>query len=504
MLNMRRIHYLIIFSYLFTTACASSSTYRAIDESSSGESSRELLIPAGVDSLTATQARKLADSSFVSYESEQEAEEMKRRANAYRAESDTLWHFLSMEASDQSVELQDDPDFVESFNEGAQYYANATSIAQANTLSDIELARYSQLLDNAITSFEEALLLNPFDSQTRLVLAQLYGAKASRLNQKKNFKQAIDILEKLVRLEKGQYVIYGALGENYYLLESFEEAAKNLDKAVAILHETVSFTEYYFENNSYSSDDSLNVFFYKFYSGQSYTNLLDADTAIERFESARNYVVTENDLKAIEGELQFINWDDKNILGSMRRDELIATVNTGQLNEAEIGFSELINNLKTQRAKDEIDWRLAVVQYQLEKEEESANRLLALIQRSETGDDGSPIGKNYSEYFDDFGTITYNIGIKYNSNNNRSLALKYFIMSAKVKWSNRARSNLMIADLLSNNIEEAINYAKLAENEIDSLNDIDKKALYELLTNLYRSRGDMDIARNYLQLWRAS
>ncbi|MCC5907262.1 MAG: hypothetical protein JJU13_13705 [Balneolaceae bacterium] len=500
---MKIIHYLNIFCFLFITACATSSSYSSLeDQPHDEESPRELMIPAGVDSVIAAEARELADSSFVTYQREQEAEELKRRANAYRAESDTLWHYLSLEATDEPDNMQDDPDFVDSFNEGAQYFGEATTIAESNEISEADLEQYSLLLANAINSFEEALQLNPFDSQTRLVLAQLYGAKANRLNQTENYERAIDILEKLVRLEQGQFVIYGALGENYYLVENFETAAQNFDKAIELLHETIPFTDYYFEHNSYSPDDSLNVFFYEFYAGQSYTNLFDADTAIERFENAQNYATSENDLAAIEGELEFINWDDGNILGSMRRDSLISLVNSDQLAEAEAGFFELKNSLKTTRAKDEIEWRLAVVQYQLGKEEEGANRLLNLVQRTEVDENGSPINEAYREYFNDFGTITYNLGVRYNSERDRNLALKYFLQSAKVSWSNRARSNLMIADLLSNNTNESLQYALLAEQEIESLSENDRKALYELLTNLYRSSGEMEMARNYLQLWR--
>lgn len=501
--EMRILHYNLVLILLTVSACATSSSYRSLDNNE-GENSNELIVPAGVDSLTAEESSELADSSFVSYEEEQEAEALKRQANAYRAESDTLWAILSMDAPDapENADQPDDPEFVENFNNGAENFTEARKISQADEITEEDLKRYSELVTNAIDAFEKALQINPFDSQTRLLLAQLYGTKASRLNEEENHERAIDILEKLIRVEKGEHSIFYVLGENYYLVDNYKLAAQNFEKASDLLHETVPLTDYYYENETYSPDDSTRAFTYEYYTGLAYTEMFEAEQALEAFEQSREYARTEDDIAAIESQVDFINWDEGNILGSMRRDSLAALANNNQLEQAESGFMDLKNRLKTQEAKDEIDWRLGVVQYELGKEEQAADRLLALIQRTETDDQDNPVNPDYQRYFNDFGAIMYNIGMNHLQENNNRLALNYFNQSTKINWESKARSHLRIADLLKNNISEALHHAELANEQADTLSETDRKALYSLLMNFHRRNGNMDLARNYQQMWR--
>ncbi len=492
--------FIVVLAVLFS-ACATSSSYTTLD-TRSDDSPRELLIPAGVDSITAAESRDIADASFVSYQREQEAEILKRRANSYRAESDTLWYYLSLEVSESITDLEDDPEFIDSFNEGAELFAAARTIKQQPEISQEDINNYAALVSSAINAFEEALVLNPFDVQTRLVLGQLYGVKASRLNQQEDHRKAIDILEKLVRLERGEHLIYSLLAENYYQVNNYDLAAENFNLAVETLKQSAKLTEEYYETGGYSPQDSLNIFLYTYYAGESYINLLDSERALEAFDNARTFSTSDDDIDIINSQIEFINWDDGNILGSMRRDSLALLAANGHLQEAESGFSELINNLKTNRAFDEIDWRLGVVQYQIGNQDEAANRLLNLVQRTEVLEDGSPVDSLYSRYFRDFGTITYNMGIEHRRNNERNLALKYLNQSTKVNWENRGRSYLQIADLLSNNLSEAIRFAELAEAEIDSLEESEIKSLYELLADLHRRSRNPDLAQHYFQLWR--
>lgn len=494
---MKPLHYLSIAIFLFVNACATSSSYQALEESDQ-EAEPTLIIPAGVDSLTAAESAELADSSFISYQEEQKAEEMKRRANAYRAESDTLWHYLSLEIEDKEEQpVSDEPDFVEAYNEGAESYVEMRSLNQKEEFSQEDLSRYTELVNNAINAFEEALTINPFDSELRLILGELYGTKALRLNRDQEHEKAIDVLEKLIRLEKGEHVVYRLLADNYYSVGNYEQAAQNYELATETLIETAPLTESYHELGGLSPGDSTIVTDYRYFEALSYANLFNAEKALDLFASAKSFATNEEDIAAIESQIDFINWDDGNILGSMRRDSIITLVNNGQLQQAESGFLELKRALKTETAKDEIDWRLGVVQYQLGKENEAAGRLLKLVQRTEINEDGSPLNEDYNRYFNDFGIITYNIGVEHLSNQNRRLALKYLNQSTKIKWDNRARSYLGIADLLSNNISEAIQYAKMAEQQVETLSEQQKRDLFELLMDLYRRDGNRELAIHY-------
>ncbi len=464
-----------------------------------------LVVPAGVDSLTAAEARKLAEESFVSLDEELRAERLKEQAQAWRAESDTIWHYLELEhPDDHEVTDQDNLEAIEAFNEAADYIRDIDALQRTRSAEDEEmLQEYALLVDRAIGSFEEALRLNPFDSEVRLWLGQLYGIKASRLNEQQEHRKAIEVLEKLARLEKGDHVVYYALAENYFSLGNYRVAADNFDRAIRTLRDVVPLSDYYDEHGAMSQRDSSNLFIYTYYKGLSFLHLYNTPRSLAIFDEAMDLALTEDDRQSVQSEIDFINWDNGNIRASLEREHIITRlVNQGRMEEAEQRFKELMPDLRSDKARDEIDWRLAVVEYQNGKEKEAAERLLQLVSRSETNNDGLPTNSDYMRYFNDYGLICFNIGQSYLAERDRRNALAYFMQSSKVNWRNRARAYLQIANILSNNVPESIRYATLAESERNSLNEQDQRTLYSLLTDLHRRNGDMDEARRYHQIWR--
>jgi len=497
---------LLIITLLFSIAagCASSS-YSTLEENNDTAEEEEpsLLIPAGVDSVTASEAEQVANSSFVTYEEEQQAQVAKEQANAYRASSDTLWYYLALnETADHQVTEEDSIRAIQTFNEGAEFYIEMQRLGQNPGMTQAELeSRHLELANSAINQMEESLTLNPYDSETRLRLSQLYSIKADRMNDMRDYEKAIDVLEKLVRIEKGDAFIYEVLGDNYAQVENYQLASENFNKAKQTKKETARLSDYYFENNAYSAQDSLDIHLYAYYEGDSYINLFEADEALDAFEEAKQWAPTEEDRELTQSEIEYINWDDGNIPASFARDSIITLEKNEQLAEAESGYRTLLPQLKTQSAKDEIDWRMAVVQYQNGKEEQAADRLMNLVQRTPTDGNGAPSDSTYSRYFNDYGSICLNIGLRHLSERNRSTALKYFQQSAKIEGQNKVRANLYIADLLSNNIQEAIKHAKRAEEEMQMLSEEDQKELLNLLTDLHRRDGNLEEARRYRELW---
>lgn len=494
--------FLTIFVIAALLAYSCSSTRTAVDPA---ERETELIVPAGVDTLTAAEARKLADESFVALDEELRAERMKEQAQAWRAESDTIWHYLELEHADEhEVTEQDNLEAIEAFNEAAEHIRDIDALQRTRSAGDEQmLQEYARLVDQAIDGFEKALQLNPFDSEVRLWLGQLYGIKASRLNEQQEHRRAIEVLEKLARLEKGEHVVYYALAENYFSLENYTIAADNFDRAIRTLRDVVPLSDHYAEHGAMSRRDSTSLFIYTYYKGLSHLHLYDTPTALAVFDEAMALAQTEDDRQSVQSEIDFINWDDGNIQASMEREQIITQlVNQGRLEEAESRYRELLPTLRSDSARDEIDWRLGVLEYQNGKEKQAAERLLQLVNRSATNDDGLPTDPDYMRYFNDYGLICFNIGQSYLAERDRRNALTYFMQSSSVNWRNRGRAYLQIASILSNNVSESIRYASLAESESHALNEQDRRTLYSLLTDLHRRNGDMDEARRYHQIWR--
>ena len=498
--------YLILLSALIAslTGCASTSSYSSLEANTETEQTETVLIPAGVDSAVAAEAVQLANESFVSFEEEERARIAREQAEAYRAESDTLWYYLSLTPQEgMEISEDDENEATRTYNRGAEFIIEMQNLNQEPGMSQSAMEnRHSQLTDLAIDALEESIIINPYDSETRRYLGELYSMKATRLDSEEEHERAIDVLEKLALIEKGEHGIYELLAINYEEVGNYRKAAENYKKARTTLKPIAEMSDYYYENGFYSAEDSLAMHLFAYYEGDAYINLLEPQPALDAMELAKELAPTAEDREIVQSDIDFINWDDGNIAASFARDSLVAIEANGNLNGAETGYLALLNGLKTQKARDHIQWRLSIVQYELGKEEVAADRLMKLVNRTETGPDGLPLDSDYHQYFEDYSTITFNIGLRKLNERETRTALMYLKQAAVIPGQIRARANLQIADILRQNIPEAIMHAKLAEEDAHLLNNQDKNSLYTILTNLHRRDGNMEEARKYLELSR--
>ncbi|MEX0773932.1 MAG: hypothetical protein WD038_12235 [Balneolales bacterium] len=462
-------------------------------------------IPAGVDSLTAHIADSIAGQSFVSIEREQQAEALKSEAREWVDKSDSLWIYLTMDPeTDYPVSEDDSIKAIESYNEGAEALIESQEVAQSGEADEQWVQQQNELLDEAIKAFEDALVYNPFDTETKYGLSLVYQRKAIRLTDDEEYKKAIDILERLTQIEKGEDAIYARLAENYYALGLWSDAARNFQTAGEVFRENKFLGPDIAEPGELTPEDSSTLFHYVYYTGESQTNMYQADDALTSFGKAKSLANNEELREDAQYMIDYIHWDDGNIAGRMARDSINTLRNQGDLEIAQEQYLKLLDRLKTPKAKDEIHWRTALTHYEMGKEKEAADRLMNLVKRTETSvRDGMPVDSTYNQYFEDYGIICYNIGSQYlHQERDRLTALKYFKQISTLPWSNRAKTNLEIANIVSNNIPEAISHAEKALAEVNMLGQVDEKELYRRLSNLHRRQGDTENARKYIELWR--
>ncbi|MEX2640090.1 MAG: hypothetical protein WD266_05365 [Balneolales bacterium] len=462
-------------------------------------------VPAGVDSTIAVIADSIAGQSFVSIDRENQAEAYKTEARSLVDKSDSLWQYLAMSSQDDHpVTGEDSLKAIESYNEGAEALIQSQKMAQSATAGSELMRRQNQLLDEAQAAFEQALYYNPFDVETKYGLSLVYQRKAVRLTENSDYEKAIDILEKLARVEQGEDAIYARLAENYYALNLWPDAAKNFGKAEETFRKNKFLDPAIPDPGMLTPDDSLTLFHYIFYRGDAQTNMYRADEALTSFANAKDIAPEESFRDDAQFMIDYIHWDDGNIAGRMARDSINTLRSQGELEKAQEQYILLLDRLKTQRAKDEIHWRTALTHYELGREDAAADRLMSLVNRTETSmRDGMPVDPEYDQYFEDYGIICYNIGLRYlREERDRLTALKYFKQIASLPWSNRAKTNLEIANIISNNIPEAISHAEKALDEVSMLNADDEKELYRRLSDLHRRKGDSEAARKFIELWR--
>ena len=497
-------HHVVFFLLvaLFVGACASSAPIEeepVEEEEEAGE--RTVTIPAGVDSSAAFYASAMADESFVSFAMQERAREQAQMARSLVSDSDTLWTYLSASADTaQDLTTEEETAAIRAFNRGAEALAEYAQISGAEEMDEGVLrSMQADLLDQAQAGFEEAIQIDPYDEDTRFRLAQVYNLQAERLGQEEAYDEAITILERLVRLRPDQHGLFAALANSYYAVEEWTQSAEAYRKAAEVHLESVELAL----EPDVEPDSSL-LFQYAMAEADAYVYGRHSEQALEAYDTAEQYATTEEDRVFVAEEVEWVLWDDGNIDNSFARDSLVQLADAGEYEEARQGFVELRSSVESDNARDWTDWRLALVEYEVGERDSAAERLQALVDRTERQENGAPTDSTYQRYFDAYGTICYNLGLEYlgERRDNRT-ALKYFEQSTRVPWSGQARAALEAAQILRNNVTQAIEYAELAVEKEEQLSQDDRQTLFRILVDYHRRLGNREEAAQYADQYRA-
>lgn len=459
-------------------------------------------VPSGVDTLTSARADSLANASFVDVPVQEEATQLQERGRLMVERTDSLW--LAMAAlidSGRVVNTDDSLAASAATTDGGLALVQLDSLIRNSNMDDGMLAaRTAALLDSAEVSLERAFQLNPFDTRSQVWLAQVYELQARRLGQEEQYDRAIQELEKLTLLTPDQHSIYAMLANNYFYVSNWDGAAINYGKAEEIYLETWDLVV----DENPQPIDSVTVFSYVQAQGDMHVQRLDAARASEAYDRALEWATTPEDVEYVQGELEWMAWDDMNIASSFARDSLLALEAEGDLRGARDGYADLLRTVSSRAAIDETEWRLAIVDYNLGNEEDAAERLLTLVSRTPTDATGQPLDETYERYFDDYGTLCLNLGrsARVERRDNRT-ALKYFTQATELNWSGRAVAHYEVARLVQGNLPVALEHATAAANDAESLPVEQRLDLYRLLMELNRRTGDFDAARRYRDAFQA-
>lgn len=486
---------------LIVGACASSAPLEEEPPAEEEPEAPMVTIPAGVDSAAAFYASAIADESFVSFALQERARERAAAAQALVSASDTLWTYLTVSADTaRDLSVEEESAAIRAYNRGAEALAEYAQISQAEDISE-EILRSMQadLLDEAQAGFEESLQIDPYDEDTRFRLSQVYSLQADRLGREEAYEEAITILERLVRLRPDQHGLFAALANSYYAVEEWTASAEAYRRAAEVHLESA---ELALEQEA--APDSSLLFQYAIAEADAHVYSLRAEPALAAYDRAEVYATTEDDSVFVAEEIEWVLWDDGNITNSFTRDSLAQLADAGRYEEARQGFTSLRASVETQGARDWTDWRLALVEYEVGDRDTAADRLQALVNRTEREENGEPVEASHKRYFNAYGTICYNLGLEYLSErrDNRT-ALKYFEQSTRVPWNGQARAALEAAQVLRNNVSRAIQYAELAAEQEQQLSAEDRQTLFRTLVEYHRRMGNREEATRYAEHYRS-
>ncbi|RMH84601.1 MAG: hypothetical protein D6681_16500, partial [Calditrichaeota bacterium] len=406
---------------------------------------------------------------FVEWRRQHLAEQAAERGETQFQIGDELLKALEQRVDQAAVPPEDTLKAIEEFNRGAQHLLALKQLGNNPALDEATLRQQAFVhLDSARFFFEQAIRLNPFDRKARHWLARTYQQLAKNFLHKENWVKAAETLEKLIRMDRGQHGLYATLGQVYMALEDWDKALRNFRTAEQVLRETAVFRvpedQPLNDSTIAAALDSSALFLYTYYQGENYIHLYQADSALAAFERAGKLARTENDRESVQASVEWINWDGGNIYASEFRDQLLELVDKGEYEKAADGFQLLLKRLRTERARREIRWRLALLEFTfLGREDQALERMREVVKFYQTDTTGTALADTlYREYYNTYGTMCHNLGLKALKQKKLRTALAYFMQAVEIPWKQQAKSYVEIAKLSINNPRRAAEAAEKA------------------------------------------
>ncbi len=449
--------------------------------------------PAGVDRMTAAKAFRNADSNFVSKQRERQAVQQLAVGRKRYNKVDEFWKYLDQSVQRGALSGAQQQAFDRELAAGAEAltkWRDATSNGQNQKMLKAAKAQCYQ----AQQHLENAVRLDPFNRDARVLLAMNYYALQHYFDEEKNYERAVEVLERLVRLEKGEHELYRLLGENYMAMKVFDQALINFRRAQNVVVKT-SFD---------TPPDTSMLFFYAYMQGDAFARLHNAPGAVKSFQTAKRLARSEQEKTDVDNYLKWINWDGGNIRASEAWDEILKL--EGQKSYAAVSKAcmGIIPHLKTRKAKLSVHHKLAVMEFEFTGKKEKAVERMRALYEALTPEQKAQPDETVQAYLNAYGAMLFSLGVESRNKDEKKVALAYFSKSVSFDWDQMAKALRETITLVWNTPEQAITYGKKAlEVGQGVLSEEEICEVFSLMVKAHKSAGKFDEARTYFTKWKA-
>ncbi len=524
----------VIFTYLLIFFIDCSGNTKMADMPIINIDKKEFRIPTGVDSSVAYNSKMKAERLFVDTKREQIADSLSKYFEDYRKIIEEIYNKLQNKKQEIKIIRQKFRELIKSIDgqntlsleDRRKYEKTFEQISEDSLTITIVTSLLDYYLNYCTEHFQQAYELNPFDLNVLINTAICDWDRGLIFNDTLANRNAIQSLRKVLNYNRGAAHVYREIGNNYFVLKDWKMAHEYLSKAHQIYVITSIFdnpkpdTSEIFKKGNIPFYVKLEEYYdYLLKKGKAEIKIYEADSALVTLEKALYLAPSKQDSSYINDLVnEWIKWDDGNISAAEQKEIIEDSLKRGNYQWAKNTYIRLLPQVKTKKARDNITWKLARVEFSyLDQPEEAANRLYNLVINADTSKNKTNIHKApndslYKVYFKDCGNILFGLGSKNRDEGFLKDAKQFFVKDTTFEWSGRGKVFLPLAQLVVLDVPENIppverlkmaNEKKLkllnrAKVFINDFTDKEIDQLYIPLIQIYQQQRDQKmIEKNY-------
>ncbi|MDZ7342069.1 MAG: hypothetical protein ONB27_11995 [candidate division KSB1 bacterium] len=366
----------------------------------------------------------------------------------------------------------------------------------------------TELQLQALSSYQSAIRTNRFDVTYRRRLAQFLKQLADKSHDQNYLRQAAEELERVVFYVKGEHLLFLDLADTYFRLGDWQNAFKNYEFGKNALKKSAIFVQQnpkiYFGRLAEVPIDTNRLVAILDRQGLCKTKLYEAQPALALYREAKALTPDPDYKNIFESKIKWILWDDGNIRASEIRDHADSLrFVKNKYPEAKAVYLELLPLLWTKRTRDEINWRVATLDFDyLGNKEDGVARMHRVIKTTAVDSlTAAPLDSMARRYFNDYGRFCFMLGAE-NWEKDRLRSYIYFQQAAQTNYNERRKAFLQLAEISKFDPNETIALCQRAQDFEHELDKTEKEVLYRLLYQSYRKLGDFTKAKLWFDRWK--
>lgn len=423
-----------------------------------------------------------------SLKNDKEIEDTIREINRYTL-SDSLWHlWRAIEDSQFVVAKVDSINSLKNFVKGVKLAREGFELInelKQNNLDSLMTRKIKfkviLLFEKARTYFEETFKLNPFDIKTQNYLIWIFQNLAELHDNCNNTLRAINMLECLTYILHDDPKLYYTLGEKYFNIGRWDRALTCIRTSIDLILD-----------DDWNKIDTKELFWHYYLKANTEIQLNMIPQALLSLNYAKLITPGEKEANEIQKKIDWINWDDGNIDASRKWDSLDLILNNGTEEYSAIKqeYLELLTQVRTMGAKQDINWRIAQLEFKfLNEKEKAVERMLNVVKQVALDTTKKAAESAFQRYLNDFGSMCYILGMEHLKQDHNKEALIYFFQSIKFWWNQIGKSYLQLARLSNLDNQAMLRFAKQALINENHLSKDEKNSLYYYIYLAFKRLG---------------